>query len=74
MHYSAEWKENRSILEMSSRLLDKKKYIQKEKINIVSCFQDNFYQWNYRKLSDSSSLPPPHNECMYLSGTDLEDL
>lgn len=25
MHYSAEWKENRSILEMSSRLLDIKK-------------------------------------------------
>lgn len=25
MHYSAEWKENRSILEMSSRLLDKKR-------------------------------------------------
>lgn len=25
MHYSAEWKENRSILEMSFRLLDIKK-------------------------------------------------
>lgn len=31
MHYSAEWKENRSILEMSSRLLDKKKIYPKGK-------------------------------------------
>lgn len=62
MHYSVEWKENRSILEMSFSLLDGKP---KETVNIFFCSPDHFYQWNNRKLSESPPIrPSPPNVCL----------